>query len=165
MANTPNLTEPTPPRQQMDRPHDPAARAAMDRDAGKLAMASEHHAFAGAAQGVGSVEYDDPGAYDVGAGTRPSETRGGGAAVGGESWDLGDDAARDRVRAGGLAPGEAEPGPRLADEARRHEAELRQAGRRARDGAPGSSAREAEAQGPRPDGRATPSGATRTPPD
>lgn len=120
MANTPNLTEPTPPRQQMDRPHDPEARAAMDRDAGKLAMASERHAFAGAAQGVGSVDYDEAGAYDVGAGTAPAEARGDGAAVGGESWDLGDDAARDRVRAGGLAPGEAEPeaGPRGADATR-----------------------------------------------
>lgn len=151
MANTPNLTEPTPPRQQMDRPHDPAARAAMDRDAGKLAMASEHHAFAGAAQGVGSVEYDDPGAYDVGAGTAPQAIRGDEAAIGGESWDLGDDADRDRVRAGGLAPGQPEPredaGAALAREAAVHEAAMR------------------DVQGPRPEGGAPPPGAPRTPPD
>lgn len=149
MADTPTPTEPVPPSEQMDRPHDPEERAAMDRDAGRLAMASEHHAFAGSADGVGSVEFDDPGAYDVGAGERPEAVRREPRAVGAESTDPGDSAARDRVRAGGLAPGEPEGGVGLAREAADHETEMREAQARAR------------ADGDAP----VPAGLTRNPPD
>ena len=102
MAETPNLTKAAPGHRQMDRPHDPEERARMDREAPRLAMNSDHHALAGSAAGVGSVEYDDPGAFDVGAGRRPR------AAIDVERTGplAGDPAERDRLRAGGLAPGE-----------------------------------------------------------
>ena len=56
-----------PPEEQIERPRDPAERAEMDAHAAELAMRSDHQAFTGAATGVGSVEFDDPGAFGVGA--------------------------------------------------------------------------------------------------
>ena len=56
-----------PPTEQIERPADPAERAEMDEHAAELAMQSDHQAFTGAATGVGSVEFDDPGAFSVGA--------------------------------------------------------------------------------------------------
>lgn len=107
MADTPNLTKAAPPHGQMDRPYDPEERARMDREAPQLAMDSDHHALAGSAAGVGSVEYGDPGAFDVGAGRRPQARIDieGSAPLGRETAEL------DRIRAGGLAPGESAPRP------------------------------------------------------
>ena len=54
-----------PESEQIDRPEDPEARREMDEHAAELAMQSDHQAFAGSADGVGSVEFDDPGAFGV----------------------------------------------------------------------------------------------------
>lgn len=107
MAETPNPTRSAPEHGQMDRPYDPEERARMDREAPQLAMGDGHNALAGSAAGVGSVEYDDPGAFDVGAGRRPQATIDieGSAPLGRETAEL------DRIRAGGLAPGESAPRP------------------------------------------------------
>ena len=51
--------------EQSERPEDPEARREMDARAAELAMQSDHQAFAGSADGVGSVEFDDPGAFGV----------------------------------------------------------------------------------------------------
>jgi hypothetical protein len=56
-----------PPTGQVERPEDPDERRLMDENAANLAMQSGHQAFAGSAEGVGSVEFDDPGAFGVGA--------------------------------------------------------------------------------------------------
>ena len=109
MAETPNLTKAAPGHGQMDRPYDPEERARMDREAPELAMGDGHNALAGSAAGVGSVEYDDPGAFDVGSGRRPQSTREGPVNTGPDGYDSGDPAELDRIRAGGLAPGEALP--------------------------------------------------------
>ena len=58
-----------PPAEEADRPADAAERTAEDAEAAKLAMQSDHQAFAGSATGVGSVEFDDSGAFGVGART------------------------------------------------------------------------------------------------
>ena len=110
MADTPNLTKAAPEHGQIDRPYDPEERARMDREAPELAMGDGHNALAGSAAGVGSVEYDDPGAFDVGTGRRPQATIDieGSAPLGRETAEL------DRIRAGGLAPGESPPRPREA---------------------------------------------------
>lgn len=103
-------TEPYTPGEQMDRPVDPAARERMNRDAAELAMRSNHHALAGSAAGVGSVAFDDPGAYDVtNPGVRP-ERRQNADANALPHADPHPDAETSRIRAGGLAPGENEPG-------------------------------------------------------
>ena len=107
MAETPNLTRAAPEHGQMDRPYDPDERARMDREAPELAMGDGHNALAGSAAGVGSVEYDDPGAFDVGTGRRPQAT----IDVERTARMAGDPAELDRIRAGGLAPGETAPRP------------------------------------------------------
>ena len=58
------------------QPEDPAERERSEAEAAERAMRSDHHAFAGAATGVGSVEFDDVGAFGVGARaeTPPEET-------------------------------------------------------------------------------------------
>ncbi|HEX8569995.1 MAG TPA: Tat pathway signal protein [Caulobacteraceae bacterium] len=56
-----------PPTEQIERPEDPAERERMDAEAAALAMKSDHQAFTGAATGVGSVEFDDIGAFGAGA--------------------------------------------------------------------------------------------------
>ncbi|HST92840.1 MAG TPA: Tat pathway signal protein [Brevundimonas sp.] len=67
MARTPAETAPTQPdHQQMDRSNDPAERAAMDEAAPEQAMASRRQRLTGSATGVGSVGYDEDGAFDVG---------------------------------------------------------------------------------------------------
>lgn len=94
----------------MDRPVDPAARKRMDDDAADLAMRSSHHALAGSAAGVGSVAFDDPGAYEV---TNPHvrpERRQNPDPAALPHADLHPDAETSRIRAGGLAPGEVEAG-------------------------------------------------------
>ena len=67
MARTGSETTPTPPdHQQMDRSNDPEITRAMDAAAPELAMASRQR-LTGSAAGVGSVGFDEDGAFDVGA--------------------------------------------------------------------------------------------------
>ncbi len=67
MARTPAETMPSPDDgQQMDRSNDPAETAAMDAAGPAVAMSSTRQRLTGSAMGVGSVEYDDPGAYEIG---------------------------------------------------------------------------------------------------
>ena len=70
MTKTP-LTQPTPAEhQQMNRSNDPEITQALDEVAPDVAMDSRRQRFAGEAQGVGSVGFDEIGAYDVGKGAR-----------------------------------------------------------------------------------------------
>lgn len=65
----PDLTRPTPAdHQQMNRSNDPEVTKALDAAAPELAMESRRQRLTGSAVGVGSVAFDDPGAFDVGAG-------------------------------------------------------------------------------------------------
>jgi len=65
----PDLTKPTPAdHQQMDRSNDPEITEALDKAAPELAMESRRQRLTGSAVGVGSVGFDDPGAFDVGDG-------------------------------------------------------------------------------------------------
>lgn len=94
------------PVEQRDSAADPADREAMDREGAELAMQSDHHAFAGSAQGIGSVAFDDPGAYDV---TRPNarpERRLNSDPAAIPHSESHPDAETRRIRAGGLAPGD-----------------------------------------------------------
>jgi len=69
MARTPAHTDPTPPdHQQMDRSNDPEITRAMDEAAPGTAMASRRQRLAGSAAGIGSVGFEEDGAFDVGAG-------------------------------------------------------------------------------------------------
>ncbi len=66
MARTGSETTPTPPdHQQMDRSNDPEVTRAMDEAAPELAMVSRQR-LTGSATGVGSVGFDEDGAFDVG---------------------------------------------------------------------------------------------------
>lgn len=66
MARTGSETTPTQPdHQQMDRSNDPEITRAMDAAAPELAMASRQR-LTGSAAGVGSVGFDEDGAFDVG---------------------------------------------------------------------------------------------------
>lgn len=68
MARTPGPTAPTPAdHQQMDRSNDPEVTRAMDAAAPEVAMASRRQRLTGSATGVGSVGFDETGAFDVGA--------------------------------------------------------------------------------------------------
>lgn len=67
MARTPAETAPThPDHQQMDRPNDPDVTRAMNEAAPEVAMASRRQRLTGSAVGVGSVGFDESGAFDVG---------------------------------------------------------------------------------------------------
>lgn len=67
------MTRITPDHQQMDRSNDPEITAEMDEAAAEVAMESRRQRLTGSAAGVGSVDFDDPGAFDVGAAeTSPS---------------------------------------------------------------------------------------------
>jgi hypothetical protein len=55
----------------MDRSNDPAVTRAMDEEAPNQAMHSRRQRLTGSASGVGSVGFDDDGAFDVGAGRPP----------------------------------------------------------------------------------------------
>lgn len=68
MARTASETAPTPPdHQQMDRSNDPEITQAMDEAAPEVAMMSRRQRLTGSAVGVGSVGFDEAGAFDVGA--------------------------------------------------------------------------------------------------
>ncbi len=67
MARAPAETTPThPDHQQMDRSNDPEVTRAMDEAAPAVAMASRRQRLTGTATGVGSVGFDESGAFDVG---------------------------------------------------------------------------------------------------
>jgi hypothetical protein len=67
MARTGSETRPTPPdHQQMDRSNDPEITRAINEAAPELAMASRRQRLTGSAVGVGSVGFDENGAFDVG---------------------------------------------------------------------------------------------------
>ena len=67
MTRTPAETRPThPDHQQMDRSNDPEITRAMDEAAPEAAMASRRQRLTGSATGVGSVGFDESGAFDVG---------------------------------------------------------------------------------------------------
>lgn len=53
--------------QQMDRSNDPETTAEMDAAAPEAAMASRRQRLTGSAVGVGSVGFDEDGAFDIGA--------------------------------------------------------------------------------------------------
>jgi len=53
--------------QQMDRSNDPEITAEMDAAAPQAALASRRQRLTGSAVGVGSVGFDETGAFDVGA--------------------------------------------------------------------------------------------------
>lgn len=103
-------TQPYTPGEQMDRPVDPTAREEMDQDAASLAMRSDHHALAGSAQGVGSIAFDDPGAYDVARPEARPERRINPDRAARPHSDPNPDLETSRLRVGGLAPGEGGPG-------------------------------------------------------
>ena len=69
MPRASSLTAPTPAdNQQMNRSNDPEITAALDEIAPEAAMDSRRERLAGSAVGVGSVGFDENGAFDVGAG-------------------------------------------------------------------------------------------------
>lgn len=75
MTRSPNGVAPTPAEgQQMDRSNDPEITAALDDIAPEAAMDSRRERLAGSAVGVGSVGFEEMGAYDVGAG-RPAKPK------------------------------------------------------------------------------------------
>ena len=67
MSRTPSETAPTAPdHQQMNRSNDPEVTRAMDAAAPEVAMASRRQRLTGSAVGVGSVGFDESGAFDIG---------------------------------------------------------------------------------------------------
>lgn len=60
----------TPEHQQMDRSNHPDEARALDEAAPGLALASRRQRLTGSAVGVGSVGFDETGAFDVGADDR-----------------------------------------------------------------------------------------------
>ena len=66
MARTSTPSQAAPDHQQMLRPQDEDEARRMDEAAPELAMESRRQRFAGSAAGVGSVGFDEAGAYDVG---------------------------------------------------------------------------------------------------
>jgi len=71
MPRASSLTAPTPAdNQQMDRSNDPEITSALDEITPEAAMDSRRERLTGSAVGVGSVGFDEDGAFDVGAGER-----------------------------------------------------------------------------------------------
>lgn len=67
MANTPGPTQPSPPRRQMERARVAGDPRTFDATAAEAAMQSRQR-LTGEATGVGSIDFDESGAFDVGAG-------------------------------------------------------------------------------------------------
>lgn len=111
MPRTPNLTQPSPERQQLNRSNDPAETARLDAEAPARAMTSPRQRLTGSAHGVGSVGFDDPGAFDVGSGTPASEGRVFGPSEIADSHGPDTDVETSRLRAGGVGPGSDTAGP------------------------------------------------------
>jgi len=63
--------------QQMDRSNDPETTRKMDEAAPKAAMISRRQRLTGQATGVGSVGFQEDGAFDVGAGESVVPDKGG----------------------------------------------------------------------------------------
>jgi hypothetical protein len=124
MARTSNLTQAAPAHEQMDRSANPDEAAAMKAAAPAAAMASRRQRFAGSAAGVGSVGFDEDGAWDVGAGSLPAEPVPGSTPQPGLSHGPGDTPADDQLRAGGVGP-DGTPGPDPAVGPREGAASLR----------------------------------------
>jgi hypothetical protein len=75
MTRSPNGVAPTPAEgQQMNRSNDPEITAALDDIAPEAAMDSRRERLTGSAVAVGSIGFEETGAYDVGAG-RPAEPK------------------------------------------------------------------------------------------
>ena len=104
MARTSNLTQGAPDRQQMDRSNDLDEARRMDEAAPAQAMRTRRQHLTGEATGVGSVGYDDPGAFYVGAGARPLEGRVLGPPID-EGHDPDTSVEESRLRDGGVGPG------------------------------------------------------------
>lgn len=76
MTRSPNGVAPTPgDGQQMNRSNDPEITAAQDEIAPDLAMDSRRQRLTGSAVGVGSVGFEEAGAFDVGAGAEDDPDR------------------------------------------------------------------------------------------
>ncbi len=58
--------------QQMDRSNDPAVTREMDKAAPEQAMISRRQRLTGQATGIGSVGFQETGAFDVGDGDHPA---------------------------------------------------------------------------------------------
>ncbi|MFN3354155.1 MAG: hypothetical protein ACK4Z5_11145 [Brevundimonas sp.] len=110
MARTSNLTQAAPARQQVDRSNDPDETRAMDAAAPEAAMSSRRQRYAGSATGVGSVGFEETGAYDVGAGGEAVEPTSLPTPQPDLGHTAGDTPADDQVRAGGIGP-DGTPGP------------------------------------------------------
>lgn len=76
MTRSPNgvITQPE-SGQQMDRSNDPTLTKAMDKAAPEAAMTSRRQRLTGSAVGIGSVGFEEDGAFDVGEGTAVEPTR------------------------------------------------------------------------------------------
>jgi hypothetical protein len=112
MARTGSETTPTPAdHQQMDRSNDPAVTAEMNALAPAVAMTSRHQRLTGSAHGVGSVGFDDPGVFDVGAGPdAPPPELYDTHALPEPGHPRGDSGAQERLGSGGVSPS-GDPGP------------------------------------------------------
>ena len=68
MRSTPSTKVTPATGQQMDRSNDPATTREMDKAAPEQAMFSRRQRLTGQATGIGSVGFQETGAFDVGAG-------------------------------------------------------------------------------------------------
>lgn len=124
MPRTPNFTQAAPARQQMDRSNAPEEARAMEAAAPAAAMASRRQRYAGSATGVGSVGFDEDGAWDVGAGGAPAEPVSAPVSAPAPFHGPGDGPTDDQLRAGGVGP-DGTPGPAPAVGPREGAASLR----------------------------------------
>ena len=72
MRSTPSTKVTPATGQQMDRSNDPATTREMDKAAPEQAMISRRQRLTGQATGIGSVGFQETGAFDVGAGEDPT---------------------------------------------------------------------------------------------
>lgn len=72
MRSTPSTKVTPATGQQMDRSNDPATTREMDKAAPAAAMISRRQRLTGQATGVGSVGFQETGAFDVGDGEDPA---------------------------------------------------------------------------------------------
>ena len=72
MRSTPSTKVTPATGQQMDRSNDPATTREMDKAAPEQAMISRRQRLTGQATGIGSVGFQETGAFDVGDGEHPT---------------------------------------------------------------------------------------------
>ena len=72
MRSTPSTKVTPATGQQMDRSNDPATTREMDKAAPEKAMISRRQRLTGQATGIGSVGFQETGAFDVGGGEDPT---------------------------------------------------------------------------------------------